>query len=90
MSHALDADVIVIGGGISGLACAWNLQQRGLRVIVLESQLRAGGSIGSTREQGYLVESGPNSALDTTPLIARLLEEIGVAGERIAASGGMR
>ena len=86
MSHALDADVIVIGGGISGLACAWNLQQRGLRVIVLESQLRAGGSIGSTREQGYLVESGPNSALDTTPLIARLLEEIGVAGERIAAS----
>jgi oxygen-dependent protoporphyrinogen oxidase len=75
MSRAFDADVIVIGGGISGLACAWNLQQRGLNVIVLESQSRAGGCIGSGREQGYLVEAGPNSALDTTPLIARLLEE---------------
>ena len=53
---------------------------------MLESQSRAGGSIGSGREQGYLVESGPNSALDTTPLIARLLEETGIAGERIAAS----
>ena len=45
MTPGLDAEVIVVGGGISGLTCAWNLQQRGLRVLVLESRAKAGGSI---------------------------------------------
>src|SRR4051794_26273469 len=29
-------DVVVVGGGPIGLACAWRAQQRGLRVVVLE------------------------------------------------------
>ncbi|MCE9639808.1 MAG: protoporphyrinogen oxidase [Betaproteobacteria bacterium] len=90
MRQALDADVIVVGGGISGLACAWNLQQRAIRVLLLESAAQPGGSIGTTREQGCLLESGPNSALDTTPLIAQLLDEVGVAGERISANTAAR
>ncbi len=78
------ADVIVVGGGISGLAAAWRLQQQGLHVVLLEAAARAGGTIGSTRENGCLIESGPGSTLDTTPLLARLLEELGIAGERVA------
>lgn len=83
-------DAIVIGGGISGLVCAWTLQQRGLDAIVLEAQSRAGGVIGTTRENGCLIEAGPNSVLDTTPRIGRLLEEIGIADRRIAASPAAR
>ena len=90
MSGVTDTDVLVIGGGISGLTCAWNLQKSGLRVIVLESAARAGGAIGTVRENGYLLESGPNSALDTPPLIARLLDEVGVAPDRIGANAAAR
>src|SRR3954467_11938859 len=86
MSSMLDAHVSVIGGGISGLACAWNLQQRGANVLVLEAAMRAGGAIGSHREHGCLLEAGPNSALDTTPLIAALLDQLGITHERIAAN----
>ncbi len=32
----MDADVIVVGGGIVGLCCAWRLVQAGRRVVVLE------------------------------------------------------
>ena len=82
----MSADVIVVGAGISGLSCAWGLERAGLSVHVLEAGPRAGGTIGSTREQGCLYETGPNSTLDTTPLIARMLDELGIAGERQDAS----
>jgi oxygen-dependent protoporphyrinogen oxidase len=90
VSAAVETDAIVVGGGISGLACAWGLQQRGVRVVLLDSAERPGGSIGTTREQGYLWEAGPNSALDTTPLIGKLLEGLGIAQERIGAGAAAR
>jgi glutamate dehydrogenase/leucine dehydrogenase len=43
----IDADVIVIGAGISGLAAAKELVQRGNKVIVLEARDRIGGRIDS-------------------------------------------
>ena len=90
MTQGVDADVIVVGAGISGLASAWGLQQRGARVVLLEAAPRAGGAIGSARERGCLLESGPNSALETTPLIGPLLTELGIAGERIETSAAAR
>lgn len=86
MSRAIDADVVVVGGGISGLACALGSERQGARVIVLEAEARVGGCIGTLREQGCLLESGPNSALDTTPLIGSLLDTLGISAERLPAS----
>ena len=86
----VDADVIVVGAGISGLASAWGIQQQGGRVLVLEAGSRPGGCIATTRERGCLLESGPNSALETTPLINRLLEALDIAGARIAANPDAR
>jgi oxygen-dependent protoporphyrinogen oxidase len=76
------ADVIVVGAGLSGLATAFGLQQRGYSVLVLEAAERAGGVIGSRRRDGALFETGPNSALDSTPLIDTLVTDLGIASER--------
>jgi len=78
-----DADVIVIGGGLSGLAAAHGAKQRGASVEVLEAAQRPGGTIGTIHRDGTLYETGPNSALDTTPLIDGLLDVTGIRAERI-------
>ncbi|MGA9115638.1 MAG: protoporphyrinogen oxidase [Bacteroidota bacterium] len=75
--------VLVAGGGISGLAAAWWLREAGLRVTVLERDPAPGGTMKTVREGGWLVETGPNSALETTPLIGRLCAGAGVSGRRI-------
>jgi oxygen-dependent protoporphyrinogen oxidase len=78
-----DVDVIVVGGGISGLASAWLLHQRGVQVVLLEAAARTGGTIATIRERGCLLESGPNSALETSPLIGSFFAELGIAEKRI-------
>src|SRR5271157_5034679 len=69
--------IVIIGGGISGLACAWRLQQQGVPVLLLEQDERPGGVIRSVRRDGVLFEAGPQSFLLTEPL-AQLLREIGL------------
>jgi len=80
------SDVVVIGAGISGLASAWWLQSGGHKVTIIEADSRPGGTIGTVRDSGYLVEAGPNSTLETSPLIAQLLEQTGTIAQRIYAN----
>ncbi len=54
-------DVAIIGGGISGLATAYELAGRGLDVVVLERQVHAGGNAISERIGGFLMEHGPST-----------------------------
>ena len=83
---ALLRDVVVVGAGVSGLAAAFGIAKRGHRVEVLEAATRAGGCIGTVHRDGFLFETGPNSTLDTTPLIGELLRDIGAESERVDAS----
>lgn len=55
----IDRQTVVIGGGITGLACAFRLQQLGVSVTLLEASERAGGAIATTRRNGFLFEAGP-------------------------------
>ena len=71
-------NVVVIGGGISGLTLAYWLQERGIDVTVLESSASAGGTMKTVRQDDWLIETGPNSALDTTPLFGELFTKLGL------------
>jgi len=82
---ATPAEVLVIGAGLSGLTTAFLLAQRGVEVAVLEAAARPGGVIASVRRDGALFELGPNSGLDTTPLVDELLAAADIAAERIDA-----
>lgn len=44
----LKVDAVVVGGGITGLTCAYLLKQSGLKVIVLEKNTIASGTTGGT------------------------------------------
>jgi len=79
-------DVIVVGAGLSGLVTAFRVKRAGRAVVALEAAPRPGGVIGSERHNGALYERGPNSGLDTTPLIDELLAELGIADQRLNAT----
>src|SRR6266436_8400035 len=53
-----DADVIVIGGGIAGVAAALRLQDRGLDPLVLEAESRVGGRMTTDRVNGFVIDRG--------------------------------
>lgn len=79
-------DVVILGAGISGLAIAYWLKKEGLQIAVLERKDEPGGAIESVQINGYLFDRGPNSGLETTPLIREIARGVGVEDRLIYAS----
>jgi protoporphyrinogen/coproporphyrinogen III oxidase len=81
--------VVVIGAGISGLAAAYRLQERGREMerapelTLLEATARAGGIIRTHRREGFLIEGGPDSFISEKPEAKGLAERLGIAGQLI-------
>lgn len=82
----MNKKIVVIGAGISGLAAAYWLKKDGFDVTILESKKEAGGAMETIRENGFLIDFGPNSGLETTPLIRQLVNEVGLSNEMIYAN----
>ncbi|MCL6099763.1 MAG: protoporphyrinogen oxidase [Bacteroidetes bacterium] len=78
--------ITILGAGISGLATAYWLDKDGYDVKILEASSEPGGSMRTSREDGFLIDYGPNSGLETTPLIRQLVDEVGLSNEMIYAS----
>jgi protoporphyrinogen/coproporphyrinogen III oxidase len=78
-------NVLVIGGGISGLACAYKLKRLGVDVELFESTDRVGGLVRTVDQDGFQFESGPQSLLGTAALLD-LIRELGVEGELLQAN----
>jgi len=72
-------DVVIIGGGIAGLAAAFELRGRGLSVRVLERAARPGGVIVTEQFDGWTIDSGPDSLLVQKPAAVTLCRELGIA-----------
>ncbi len=79
-------DIIILGAGISGLATAFQLQQAGYSVAALEKKSVPGGSMHTEKSDGYLIDYGPNSGLETTPVIRKLVDALGLSDEMIYAN----
>lgn len=82
--------VIVIGGGISGLAAAHRLMQAGRKVILLDRRDTPGGRVYSESRDGFLVEHGPNSMISPAPGAEALIDTLGLTSERIDKSSAVR
>ena len=76
------ATVAVVGGGIAGLAAAWELARCGRPVTLLEAAPRCGGKIASERRGGFLVEGGPDSFVTRKPQAVELARRLGL-GDRL-------
>ena len=70
--------VVIVGGGIAGLAIASELSASAADVVVVEGSARPGGNIRSTREAGYLYEWGPTGFLDNVPETLALAARAGI------------
>jgi oxygen-dependent protoporphyrinogen oxidase len=75
--------VVVIGGGIAGLAAAFRRASPG-ETVVLEADGRLGGSVRTLRENGFVLEAGPNT-LRTTAAADRLIADLGLTPDLVLA-----
>ncbi len=78
-----DVDVLVAGGGISGLAIAAVLVDAGLSVQIWEQNERAGGKIQSDADGGYVTDRAACMVLNFRPEVARFVSEFGLNAEKL-------
>src|SRR5690348_12283766 len=76
--------VVIVGGGISGLAAAFFLRDEPVRVTVLEGSPRPGGKLSVSEIGGVAVDEGAEALLVTRPEGTALIAEAGLADQRAA------
>jgi len=78
-----DIDVLVVGGGISGLAIATSLLHRGVSVELWESSPRPGGKIETDRDsRGYVTERAANMVMNFRPEVNRFIEQSNLVAKK--------
>ncbi len=84
--------VVIVGGGITGLSAAYALQRlrqqtgMSLRVTLIEQEDHLGGKLGTVRQDGFLIDTGPDSFLAQKPWALQLCRELGMEEDIIAPS----
>jgi protoporphyrinogen/coproporphyrinogen III oxidase len=68
----------VLGAGATGLAAAYTLVRQGRKVRLFDASDRYGGAVQSERENGWLIEAGPNSMQESSTELTALIAELGL------------
>jgi oxygen-dependent protoporphyrinogen oxidase len=74
----MNKEVVIIGGGITGLTSAFALQDKA-DYILLEQDQRLGGKILTENVAGFLIEGGPDCFLSEKPWVAQLAAALGIS-----------
>src|ERR1700733_1043899 len=87
--------VAIVGGGISGLAAAYECEQRirsgvDLEYTLYESSSRLGGVLRTENVDGCIVEAGPDSFVSEKPWAADLCRSIGLGDQLIGSNDADR
>jgi protoporphyrinogen/coproporphyrinogen III oxidase len=84
--------VVIVGGGLSGLALAFRLRERiaNVQIKVLEKRSQPGGNIVTVERDGFRVECGPNGIFDAKPHTIDLCRDLGLGDRLIAGSEASR
>lgn len=78
MSTHTTHPVVIVGGGISGLTCAYRLKQADVPFVLLEASDRIGGMLRTERVDGYTLEYGADAILTRKPWARQLAAELGL------------
>ncbi|MDI1249610.1 MAG: protoporphyrinogen oxidase, partial [Lacunisphaera sp.] len=78
--------IAIVGAGITGLTAAFRLHQQGHAVTVFERNAQPGGSVRTLRENGYLIEAGPNSLQYGAPELQAVVKELDL--EKVMLTAG--
>lgn len=72
--HQPEQDVVIVGAGLAGLACAAELCARGRRPLVLEAADAVGGRVRTDLVEGYRLDRGFQVYLPAYPEASRALD----------------
>lgn len=86
----MTANVLVVGGGVSGLSLAWSLAERGHAVEVWEATDRIGGKIRTTREQGFLTERAASLIMNHRNEVDAMIGALGLSAEKCVRARNLK
>ncbi|SDE52567.1 oxygen-dependent protoporphyrinogen oxidase [Thermus arciformis] len=72
------AEVAVVGGGWAGLAAALALKEAGVDFLLLEGSPRLGGKVRTLKQEGFLVEGGPDASVRYKKEVLELAQALGL------------
>ncbi len=75
--------VVIVGGGIAGLAAAYFLRDEPVEVTVLEGSPRLGGKLTASEVAGISVDAGAEALLRRRPEGTELISDVGLAGQLV-------
>lgn len=88
--------IAVAGAGLSGLSLCHALQERlgaagkSARITLFESEPRTGGKVQTIKDDGYLVEWGPNGFLNNKPDTLILCQKLGIDNKLMPSNDSAR
>src|SRR5262249_52479522 len=86
----MKSHIVIIGGGISGLAAAHRLSEQQVHVTLLEASDRLGGTIHTEHRDGFLLERGPDSFISEKPQALALAKRLGLESRLVQTNEQFR
>src|SRR6202041_1228096 len=82
--------IAIVGGGVSGLATAYQLACEGVAFSLFEASPRLGGIVETIHRQGFVIECGPDSWVTEKPWARELAGELGLEDQIIPSNDQWR